>query len=285
MNDARDHPSGPVLSGWVGTQRPNEEPAEPSPLTSPSGGPPWLELVSLPLLLLLWQAAAWIAQSRFLPGPGRVAAEIWRLARDGVLFSDFGLTLLRALIGFSVAMVVGSILGVILGRITWADRLFAPWVVVGLNIPAIVVGIICYISLGLSDFALILAVVINKVPLVATMMREGVRALSADYDELAATFRMPRGRYLRLVLVPQLVPFVLSAARAGLSLVWKMVLVFEVLGSDGGVGFRVGLYFQLFDMRGILAYSSCFVAVILLLEYGVLRPIEGRLLRWREDRA
>jgi NitT/TauT family transport system permease protein len=250
-----------------------------------TGGPPWLEFASLPLLLLIWQVAAWFAQSRFLPGPAKVAVEIWDLAIDGPLFADFGITLFRAMIGFAVAMIVGTALGIVLGRTLWADRLFAPWVVVGLNIPAIVVGIICYISLGLSDFALILAVVINKVPLVATMMREGVRALSADYDELAATFRMPRGRYLRLVLVPQLMPYLLAAARAGLSLVWKMVLVFEVLGSDGGVGFRVGLYFQLFDMTGILAYTCCFVAVIMALEYGVLRPIEGRVLQWRKDRA
>ncbi len=249
------------------------------------GGFPWLELASLPLLLLIWQVAAWILQSRFLPGPSVVAVEIWELAFDGPLFADFGKTLLRALIGFAVAMSIGTAIGIALGRTPWADRLFAPWVVVGLNIPAIVVGIICYISLGLSDFALILAVVINKIPLVATMMREGVRALSADYDELAATFRMPRGRYLRLVLVPQLMPYLLAAARAGLSLVWKMVLVFEVLGSDGGVGFRVGLYFQLFDMKGILAYTCCFVAVIMALEYGVLRPIEGRVLQWRKDRA
>lgn len=251
----------------------------------PAGGPPWLELASLPLLLLIWQVAALIAQSRFLPGPATVAGEIWGLALVGPLVGDFGRTLLRALIGFAVAMVCGAALGLALGRIAWVDGLFSPWVVVGLNIPAIVVGIICYISLGLSDTALILAVVINKVPLVATMMREGVRALSADYDELAATFRMPRGRYLRLVLVPQLMPYLLAAARAGLALVWKMVLVFEVLGSDGGVGFRVGLYFQLFDMTGILAYACCFVTVIMALEYGVLRPIEGRVLRWRKDRA
>lgn len=257
----------------------------PTLTTKPSGGPPWLEFASLPLLLLLWQVAAVVAQSRFLPGPALVAAEIWSLAWEGPLLADFGATLWRALIGFVMAMAIGTALGLALGRTVWADRLFAPWVIVGLNIPAIVVGMICYISLGLSDFALILAVVINKVPLVTTMMREGVRALSADYDELAATFRMPRARHLKLVLVPQLMPYLLAAARAGLSLVWKMVLVFEVLGSDGGVGFRVGLYFQLFDMTGILAYACCFVAVILALEYCVLRPIEGRVLQWRKGRT
>jgi NitT/TauT family transport system permease protein len=284
VNDTRNIAAAAAPSGWA-VFGPEEEAATATPTNRPNHGPHWLEFASLPLLLLVWQIAALVAQSRFLPGPALVAAEIWSLARGGPLLGDFSATLSRALIGFVMAMVIGTVLGIALGRTVWADRLFAPWVVVGLNIPAIVVGMICYISLGLSDFALILAVVINKVPLVATMMREGVRALSADYDELAATFRMPRARYLKVVLVPQLMPYLLAAARAGLSLVWKMVLVFEVLGSDGGVGFRVGLYFQLFDMTGILAYTCCFIAVILALEYGVLRPIEGRVLQWRKDRA
>lgn len=248
-------------------------------------GPRWLEFASLPLLLLLWQGAATIAQSRFLPGPVTVADKVWELMRSGPLMEDFGLTLARALASFVIAMTLGGLVGLALGRIRWIDRLFAPWVVVGLNIPAIVVAIVCYIWLGLTDFALVLAVVINKAPLVTTMMREGVRALSADYDEMATTFRLPRGRYLRLVLIPQLVPYLLAAARAGLALVWKMVLVFEILGSDGGVGFRVGVYFQFFDMTGILAYATCFVVVIMVLEYGVLRPLEERVLKWRMDRG
>jgi len=283
VNDAHNTSASPAPSSWAEFPPPGETPAALTLATKPKGGPVWLELASLPLLLLLWQVVALIAQSRFLPGPVPVAAEIWSLAWEGRLLDDFSATLSRALIGFVTAMVIGTTLGIALGRMAWADRLFTPWVAVGLNMPAIVIGMICYIWLGLSDFALVLAVVINKVPLVATMMREGVRALSADYDELAATFRMPRARYLRLVLVPQLMPHLLAAARAGLSLVWKMVLVFEVLGSDGGVGFRVGLYFQLFDMAGILAYTCCFIAVVLTMEYGVLRPIEGRVLRWRKD--
>ena len=283
MTDTGDTAEGPSPSGWADARLAAEAPTMTRSRTTDRAR--WLELTSLPLLLLSWQIVAWVAQSRFLPGPLPVAAEIRDLIWQGPLLGDFRETLIRATIGFVIAMGFGTLIGILLGRSDWADRLFAPWVVVGLNIPAIVVGIICYISLGLTDFALILAVVINKVPLVITMMREGVRALSVDLDELAQTFRLPLLRRLRLVLVPQLLPYFLAAARAGLSLVWKMVLVFEVLGSDGGVGFRVGLYFQLFDMTGILAYACSFVSVILALEYGVLRPLEGRLLRWRKDRT
>lgn len=237
----------------------------------------------MPLLLTLWQIAAALAASRFLPSPVAVAGEIWTLATAGHLVSDFAITLARAVTGFVVALALGTVIGVAFGRVRGLDRLFGAWVVVGLNIPAIVVAIIAYIWLGLTEFALILAVVINKTPLVATTLREGVRSLSPGLDELARAFRMPLTRRLRLVVLPQLMPFVLAAARTGLSLVWKMVLVFEVLGSDSGVGFRVGVFYQFFDMAGILAYTVCFVAVVMLFEYGALRPLERRVLRWRAD--
>ena len=80
-------------------------------------------------------------------------------------------------------------------------------------------------------------------------------------------------------------PFVLAAARTGLSLIWKIVLVFEVLGSDGGVGFRVSVFFQFFDITGLLAYTVAFILVVLAFEYLVMRPIERRVLRWRPAQA
>jgi NitT/TauT family transport system permease protein len=242
-----------------------------------------LEWLSLPLLLVLWQVAAGVAQSRFMPSPVLVASEIVDLTLNGHLLADFGKTLNRAAIGFVGAMALGGVLGFVLGRVAAVDRLFGPWVMVGMNMPAIVVAIICYIWLGLSEFALILAVVINKTPLVITTIREGVRAFLPEYDELADAFRMPLWRRIRLIWLPQLIPFIMTAARTGLALIWKIVLVFEVLGSDGGVGFRVSIFFQYFDMGGILSYTTVFVAMVVVFEHGLLRPIERRVVRWRKD--
>ena len=174
-------------------------------------------------------------------------------------------------------------LGFLLGCITALDRLFGPWVLVGLNLPAIVVAIICFIWLGLSEVALILAVVINKTPLVTTAIREGVRNFLPEYEEMAAAFRLPLIRRIRLIYLPQLMPFVMTSGRTGLALIWKIVLVFEVLGSDCEVGFRVSIFFQHFDMAGILAYTSVFVAMVMVFEHGVLRPGERRVVRWRKD--
>ena len=73
----------------------------------------------------------------------------------------------------------------------------------------------------------------------------------------------------------------MAAARSGLALIWKIVLVVELLGRSNGVGFQLGIYFQLFDITGILAYTFAFAAVILAIEAGVLQPLERRATRWR----
>lgn len=240
-----------------------------------------LEWFSLPILLLVWQLLALSVDHRLFPTPLIVIAEIYDLALNKTLLSDVFTTLTRAFIAFFVSMGLGIIIGSVLGRFRAADALFSNWVLIGLNLPAIVVAITCYIWLGLTEFALILAVVINKTPLVSVTMREGVRALDHGYAELARVYHIPFWRRITKILVPQLMPYVLTAARTGLSLIWKIVLVFEVLGSDGGVGFRIGIFFQRFDITGILSYATAFMTVVILLEYLVLRRVEARVLGWR----
>jgi NitT/TauT family transport system permease protein len=240
-----------------------------------------LEWLSIPFLLILWHLLAlWIGH-RLLPTPIAVFSELSDLASKRRIFEDMGKTLSRAAIAFLIAMLLGIIIGAVLGRFRYLDRLFSNWVLIGLNIPAIVVAITCYIWLGLSEFALILAVVINKTPLVSVTMREGVRALDHGLSELAQVYRIPFWQRVKNFIIPQLMPYVLTAARTGLSLIWKIVLVFEVLGSDGGVGFRIGIFFQTFNITGILAYTSAFMTVVILVEYLVIRQAEKRILGWR----
>jgi NitT/TauT family transport system permease protein len=98
---------------------------------------------------------------------------------------------------------------------------------------------------------------------------------------MAEVFRVPRGRRLRHVVLPQLYPYLIGAARSGLALIWKIVLVVELLGRSNGVGFQLGVYFQLFDVAGILAYALSFIVVVQLIEWGIMQPLERRASQWR----
>ncbi len=238
-------------------------------------------LASLILFMIVWWIAALFVGPQMLPGPQRVVDVIIAQARSGELFFQVGVTLLRVLLAFALAMVAGTAIGLLMGRVRFADRLGDPWLIVLLNLPALVIIVLAFIWGGLTETAGILAVAINKLPNTVVTVREGARALDPALDEMARLFAMPRLKALRHVVLPQLAPYIAAAARSGLSLVWKIVLIVELLGRPNGVGFEIGIAFQLFDVTLILAYALTFVVVILLIETLLVQPIERRTSRWR----
>ena len=236
---------------------------------------------SIALLIAIWQLAAESLHSRMLPSASAVFIELARLCADGTLPFNLGITLARVTAAFLVAMTVGTAIGIVMGRSRTLDVLFDSWLVLLLNLPALVIIVLAYVWFGLTEAAAIGAVAVNKIPAVAVTLREGARALDRNYSQMAQSFHVGRWRTLRHVILPQLYPYLFAAARSGLALVWKIVLIVELLGRSNGVGFEIQLYFQQFDVTGILAYTIAFVAVIQLIEWGVFQPLERRAGRWR----
>ena len=242
-------------------------------------------LGSLVVLIAGWQAAAWFAGSRMLPGPAAVAAGIGEALVHGEMAMHLSATLARVAAAFALAMAFGTSLGYAMGRSDRFDRVADPWLVLLLNLPALVVIVLAYVWFGLTEAAAVGAVALNKIPNTVVVVREGARALDPGLDEVARAYRFGTWKRLRHVVLPQLGPYLAAAARSGLSLVWKIVLVVELLGRSNGVGFEIGTYFQLFDVRMILAYALAFVVIMLLVETLVLQPVERRAGRWRQRHA
>ena len=242
-------------------------------------------LVSLALLLAVWVIASHLAGARMLPDPQAVATALVDEWRSGALPFNLAATLMRVLVAFIVAMAVGSALGLLMGRFRIADRLGDPWLVALLNLPALVIIVLAYVWAGLTETAAITAVALNKLPIATVTVREGARSLDKGLDDMAQVFRMGPWVRMRHVVLPQLAPYLAAAARSGLSLVWKIVLIVELLGRPNGVGFEIGVAFQLFDVTKILAYALAFVAVMLVIETFLVQPLERHVSRWRPRTA
>jgi NitT/TauT family transport system permease protein len=242
-------------------------------------------IVSLGLLVIAWTVAARLAGPRMLPDPQAVALALIDEARSGALALNLGATLTRVVAAFVIAMAIGSAIGLLMGRSRLADRLGDPWLVVLLNLPALVIIVLAYVWAGLTETAAIAAVALNKLPIATVTVREGARSLDKGLDDMAHVFRMGTWVRMRHVVLPQLAPYLAAAARSGLSLVWKIVLIVELLGRPNGVGFEIGVAFQLFDVTKILAYALAFVAVMLVIETFLVQPLERHISRWRPRTA
>jgi NitT/TauT family transport system permease protein len=242
-------------------------------------------LISFLALIGLWQIAAHFGDPRLLPGPMAVFATMRLEAASGALFTALAVTLARVAAAFVLAMAAGSAIGYAMGRNTLFDRAADPWIIVLLNLPALVIVVLAYIWVGLNEAAVIGAVALNKLPITVVTIREGVRALDARLDEMARVFGFSPLRRLNHVVAPQLAPFFAAATRAGLSLVWKIVLVAELMGRPNGVGFEINVAFQLFDVPLLLAYALPFTAIMLIIETLVVQPFERHASRWRPRAA
>src|SRR5467141_3820329 len=123
-----------------------------------------LRLASLALLVIAWSLASFIAGEQMLPAPTTVLATLIAEARSGDLFFHLGVTLARVIVAFTIALAIGSTIGLLMGQMPLVDRLGDPWLIVLLNLPALVIIVLAYIWGGLTETAAISAVAINKLP-------------------------------------------------------------------------------------------------------------------------
>jgi NitT/TauT family transport system permease protein len=241
-----------------------------------------VRLVSLAMFLVVWEVAARLIGDRLLPPASTVIGAMWRETANGTLPLDLAITMARVAAAFLVSMILGTAIGLAMGTWRRLDTIFDSWLTILLNLPALVLIVLIYIWFGLTEAAIVFAVALNKLPTTAVIVREGARSVDRSLMEMAASFRVGPWPTLRHVFLPQLYPYLIAAARSGLALIWKIVLVAEILGRGSGIGFRIQVYFQLFDVTDILAYSLAFILVVQLVEWGVLQPLDRVASRGRK---
>ena len=237
--------------------------------------------LSLAGFVALWALVAAFARSDNLPTPWAVAVFIVDDVRHGDMLYNIGMTLWRASVAFAIAMIIGCGLGFVFGRSERADQAFMPWVLVLMNTPVLVIGVLCFIWFRTTEASAILAVVLSKFPNNTVIVRDGVRSFDPGLDDIGVIYRFSLAKRFRHILLPQAMPFMMAAARSGIGIVWKIVLVVELFGLSSGVGFEISKYFGLFAVKEIIGYSVAFSLVMLAVEFLILQPLDDYARRWR----
>ena len=184
--------------------------------------------LSLAGFVVLWGVVAAIVRSENLPTPWAVGAFIVEDIRHGDMLFNIGMTLWRATASFAIAMLIGCALGFVFGRSERADQAFMPWVLVLMNTPVLVIAVLCFIWFRTTEASAILAVVLSKFPNNTVILRDGVRSFDRGLDDIGFIYRFSMTKRFRHILLPQAMPFVIAAARSGIGIVWKIVLVVEL---------------------------------------------------------
>ena len=222
--------------------------------------------------LLAWQLC-WLAvgQDVLLPSPAGVARRLGQLECTLPYSQQVGLSLLRILTGYLLALALGAALGALTARSRLADCLLSPALRPERAIPVASFIILLFVLMSKEHIPTVTSFLM-VLPVVWANVDQGVRETDPALLEMARVFRLPPGRVFRHIRLPAVMPFFLAAARTGMGLAWKAGVAAEVLAAP-----RLGIGRALYEAKVYLeseelfAWTAVIVAISVLLERGLIR--------------
>ena len=222
--------------------------------------------------LLVWQLC-WLAvgQDVLLPSPAGVARRLGQLVCTLPFWQQVGLSLLRILTGYLLALALGAALGALTARSRLADCLLSPALCTVRAIPVASFIILLFVLMSKEHIPTVTSFLM-VLPVVWANVDQGVRETDPALLEMARVFRLPPGRVFRHIRLPAVMPFFLAAARTGMGLAWKAGVAAEVLAAP-----RLGIGRALYEAKvyleseGLFAWTAVIVAISVLLERGLVR--------------
>src|SRR5216684_4249640 len=235
------------------------------------------------LIIASWWLASLAVPVYVLPSPERVFARIVQLSRTGDLPINLLTTLGRVVAGFLIAVAIGVPAGILLGSQRAIGTFFEPILPVMNTVSSAIWAIFAIVWFGLSPFTPIFVVLMTAFPLIVTNVWQGTQAVNADFVELARALRFSRRKTLVKIYLPSILPYFFSGARLAFGFGWRVSLVATTLGASSGVGYRLRQASDLIQTDQVFAWTIVQIAMMLVIETGLIAPLERYLFRWRRD--
>lgn len=241
----------------------------------------WLSPV---ILLAVWQAAssAGVLDPKTLASPvdlARTARDLWT---SGQLGEAIVVSLERAAYGFLIGAVAAVVLGTWVGLTKLGDALVDPIMQMVRTIPLFGLVPLFIIWFGIKEEPKVYLVALGVVIPLYLNLVAALRNVDPDLNELAVTLRLTRLERVRHVLLPSVLPGALVGLRQSLGTAWLALVVAEQVNAGAGLGYLINNArdFQQTDVIvvGLIAY-----AVLGLLTDALVRVLERRALRWRDE--
>jgi taurine transport system permease protein len=263
----------------------------PAPARRPAGRPDRARLASLATLAVLL-AGWWIASHLklvspvFLPTPEAVARQFLLVARDGfvdaTLLQHLGASLGRVAVALLAAVLTAIPVGLAIGLSPVARGIFDPLIEFYRPIPPLAYLSLIIIWFGIGELAKVILIYLAVFAPVAIAAAAGVRGVPKDRINAARAMGADRLQVVRLVVLPNALPEILTGLRIGLGVGWSTLVAAELVAATRGLGFMVqsAANFLVTDVviMGILTIAAIALALELL-----LRLAERLLVPWKRQ--
>lgn len=243
----------------------------------------WTLALVLPVALIgLWELAAqrdWI-DTLFYPAPSRVIDRTWDQLLNDDLLSDIGATAKRLLIGFALGALPGIALGLAAGVSLLVRRLVYPLATALYVVPRIAMLPLVLVWLSIGDEARIFMVAFSVFFIAFFETLSGASGVNPVYANTARAFGAGRARVAATVLIPGAAPAIFNGLRVAMGFALIVIVGTEFLAANDGLGARIWMSYQIFDITSMYAGIVAVTALGVLLNAAIL-ALEHAALPWK----
>ncbi len=239
-----------------------------------------LLLVGLAAVTLLAWAMFW-DKTDWLSSP----AETWdifvKTVRTPTTYSNLAATAIRLFFGLFLGYFGGLVAAFLMRKSQWWDRFTRLYVFIALSTPTLAFCLISLMIFGLSDFGVIMATAGSLFPFVAISLLAGLNSIDAHLTEMTEVFRFSWFDRIWHQALPEMAPHLFAAFRNVHAMAWKIVVLSELFSTQIGIGYQYKQAFAFFSTKRLIVWAFFFVIMVMVVEYGILRPFERIVFRWR----
>ncbi|MFG2670016.1 ABC transporter permease [Streptomyces sp. NPDC048445] len=244
-------------------------------------------VVAVALVLIIWQILIWakVTDDYKLPSPSQVWSEVSDAWAQGTLLGYIWTSVSRGLLGFLLALVIGTPLGLLVSRVKLVRAAIGP-VLSGLqSLPSVAWVPPAVIWLGLDDTMMYAVILLGAVPSIANGLVAGVDQIPPLHLRAGKTLGATGLRGTWHIVLPASLPGYLAGLKQGWAFSWRSLMAAEIIASSPDLG--VGLGQLLEQGRETSSMSMVFLAIFLILIVGIaidlliFSPLERSVLRSR----
>lgn len=252
----------------------------------------WAASVLPPIIALAVMVSVWaivvrlgVVPSYVLPGPLEVLGSFLDSLRAGEVQAAVANSIKRAAVGFGISLVLGSILGLMLARLTWLRRAIGPLVTGLMVLPSVAWVPAAILWFGISNKAMLFVIVLGAAPSIANGLLNGIAHVPPLFERAGRVLGATGLTAVRFVVLPAALPGYLGGLRQGWAFAWRSLMAAELIAYSPTLGLGLGQLLdqarELSDMSMVITSIIMILIVGILIELCVFAPLERRVLRNR----
>jgi NitT/TauT family transport system permease protein/taurine transport system permease protein/sulfonate transport system permease protein len=250
----------------------------------------WQGVLALTAFLILWQAASVTGifgrvspeYSLFLlPPPKVVFLALAEMARTGYLWDNLSVSIVRVIVGFTLSVFIAVPLGIGMAIIPTVNNLAEPFVRIFSPIPGVAWVPLAILWFGLGDEAAIFIITVGAVFPILLNTIQGVRDVDTHLIDAARMMGANRRQVVQRVMLPSLVPYLVTGFRMGLGFAWRVVIAAEMVGVPKGIGYMLTIGRSTGRTEITIVTMIVLGGLMFIVEEAIFAPLERSTAAWR----